>query len=414
MPIFTEPVTVRPNLSSSTPDIELTAAANGSPTVAFRSARGGSPVLVLQEGDVILRSVTYSKEKGPLHDEETLRLSGDDGGIYAGGRGHEGRLLLFPESATGEFPNPNALFKPVLEQSFVGKATVEVTADNGMTIYDGKGGVNVAIGADAAEAHAVLGGSGKLGLVALLPPNSKQGGNPRDSASVVLDAGSSVLTVRGPNGLKTKQILLNGAAGWIQVTDFIGNSYVIIGTDDARAFGIFGGNAKDGVIALLPAKADASKNPIGTAAIILDAATGDITLRNADCAEDFEAATDATLEPGTVVVLDEAGRMRECTSAYDARVAGVVSGAGGLAPGIVLGRTGATQGRVPVALAGKVFCKVDAEAEPIRPGDLLTTSPTPGHAMRVTERERALGTILGKALAPASGRSLIPMLVTLQ
>jgi hypothetical protein len=70
---------------------------------------------------------------------------------------------------------------------------------------------------------------------------------------------------------------------------------------------------------------------------------------------------------------------------------------------------------VPIALVGKVCCKVDAAYGPINVGDLLTTSPTPGHAMKIGDRGRALGAILGKALAPLpSGQGLIPILVTLQ
>jgi hypothetical protein len=34
---------------------------------------------------------------------------------------------------------------------------------------------------------------------------------------------------------------------------------------------------------------------------------------------------------------------------------------------------------------GKVYCKVDADAGPIAVGDLLTSSNTVGHAMRVSD-----------------------------
>jgi hypothetical protein len=48
-------------------------------------------------------------------------------------------------------------------------------------------------------------------------------------------------------------------------------------------------------------------------------------------------------------------------------------------------------------------------------GDLLTTSATPGHAMKVADPARALGTVLGKALGSLrQGRALVPILVTLQ
>jgi hypothetical protein len=47
--------------------------------------------------------------------------------------------------------------------------------------------------------------------------------------------------------------------------------------------------------------------------------------------------------------------------------------------------------------------------------DLLTSSATPGHAMKAVDRERCLGALLGKALKPLeSGCGLIPMLIALQ
>jgi hypothetical protein len=52
---------------------------------------------------------------------------------------------------------------------------------------------------------------------------------------------------------------------------------------------------------------------------------------------------------------------------------------------------------------------------PIEVVDLLTTSPTTGHAMRVDEPLRALGTIIGKALNRLdAGQGMISILVTLQ
>jgi hypothetical protein len=63
---------------------------------------------------------------------------------------------------------------------------------------------------------------------------------------------------------------------------------------------------------------------------------------------------------------------------------------------------------------GKVYCKVDADFAPIATGDLLTTSSTPGHAMKATDRAKAFGAVIGKALAPLhAGRDLIPILVAL-
>ena len=70
---------------------------------------------------------------------------------------------------------------------------------------------------------------------------------------------------------------------------------------------------------------------------------------------------------------------------------------------------------MPLALVGRVPCKVDATYGPIAVGDLLTTSPTPGHAMRCDDRLACLGAILGKALEPLdTGTGVILVLVTLQ
>jgi hypothetical protein len=141
---------------------------------------------------------------------------------------------------------------------------------------------------------------------------------------------------------------------------------------------------------------------------------GDVQLANADCAEDFDIA-DGPIDPGTVVILDESGRLRRCCEEYDKRVAGVISGAGNLRPGIVLDKQTSGHPRMPVALFGKVFCKVDADHFPIAVGDALTTSAIPGHAMKVTNQGAAFGSVIGKALSRLdSGRGLIPMLVALQ
>lgn len=142
----------------------------------------------------------------------------------------------------------------------------------------------------------------------------------------------------------------------------------------------------------------------------------DVLLPNADCAEDFDVT--ALAEPGDVMVLDPdgaPGALRPCAAAYDHKVAGVISGAGAYRPALVLDHRGASEGRKPIALVGKVCCKVDASYGAVAVGDLLVTSPTLGHAMKASDRERCVGAILGKALAPlAEGRGLVAVLVALQ
>jgi hypothetical protein len=151
----------------------------------------------------------------------------------------------------------------------------------------------------------------------------------------------------------------------------------------------------------------------GTAAVFQGnvEVTGDIRLLNADCAEDFDICESEQIEPGTVMVLGEEGVLYPSQQAYDKRVAGVVSGAGNYKPGIVLDKQESDNVRKPIALLGKVFCQVDAPYGAIEVGDLLTTSRTPGHAMKADDPLRALGAMLGKALRPlAEGQGLIPIL----
>jgi hypothetical protein len=143
--------------------------------------------------------------------------------------------------------------------------------------------------------------------------------------------------------------------------------------------------------------------------------TGDVLLTGADCAEDFDVCTDADIAPGTVMVLDQDGKLRPCGRAYDKRVAGVISGAGDYKPGLVLDKRAQDLDRKPLALVGKTFCAVDASYEAIEIGDLLTTSDTLGHAMKAVDSSQAFGAVVGKALRPLRGGcALIPILIALQ
>jgi hypothetical protein len=143
---------------------------------------------------------------------------------------------------------------------------------------------------------------------------------------------------------------------------------------------------------------------------------GDIQLPGADCAEQFNSAGEQSIEPGMVVVIDEeSGGLRVSSSEYDCKVAGVVAGAGVFRPGILLDSSPSEGYRLKVSLMGKVYCKADARQAAIQVGDLLTSSDNPGHAMRATDREKAFGAVIGKALgALPSGEGLIPILLALQ
>jgi len=121
--------------------------------------------------------------------------------------------------------------------------------------------------------------------------------------------------------------------------------------------------------------------------------SGACTSAGADCANDVAESFLAgePLEAGDVVSLDPARfKVIELSQTpYDPLVAGVVS----TAPTLTMGSQ--AEG-VPLALTGVVPVRVCGESGSIAVGDLLTTSSTPGHAMRATRP----GPVLGKAMEP--------------
>jgi len=123
-----------------------------------------------------------------------------------------------------------------------------------------------------------------------------------------------------------------------------------------------------------------------------------------DVAERFPASEPLTA--GDVTVYDESdSRIRRCDQTADRRAVGIVSAEAAFILGI-------EQSEVPVALCGRVPCKVDADIAPVVAGDLLTTSSTPGHAQKANDPAGCAGAIIGKALTSlASGRGEILVLV---
>jgi len=148
-----------------------------------------------------------------------------------------------------------------------------------------------------------------------------------------------------------------------------------------------------------------------------DLSVATITIRGgADVAEPFQMSHQ-DIPKGAVVIIDakHPGQLKLSERAYDTRVAGIVSGANGIQPGLSLHQEGAIAGGQNVALTGRVYVQADASNGPIQPGDLLTTSDIPGYAMKVTDHTRAQGAILGKAMTELpEGKGNVLVLVTLQ
>lgn len=309
------------------------------------------------------------------------------------------------------------------ETAFVGSAT---GAGGSMQLFQANQNLGVNLDGDWTGA----GGGGQLGLRA-----------PNGSTALVLSGSSGAGTVSVRNANANERVFIDGQStgggGGVFVYDNNGTSTVqLIGAEtsttgsqllmkqgngtntiqlDAEVGAAGGGflrlNKGDGTMGVT-LQADANGDGKVTAQVFQ--ITG-----GSDLSEQFDiAALGDELTPGMIVCIDPAhpGQLAESTQAYDRTVAGVVSGAGGVKPGLLMGQQGTTaDGKHPVALSGRVYCRADASSGAIHPGDLLTTSKLPGHAMKVTDYDKAHGAVLGKAMSSLErGEGLVLVLVSLQ
>lgn len=129
------------------------------------------------------------------------------------------------------------------------------------------------------------------------------------------------------------------------------------------------------------------------------------------------------VEQGDVVIIDpnNPGHLTLATIAYDPNVAGIISSKD--QAGIIIGSrddpeisTETPDNSKPLAIAGRALTKVTDENGPIYAGDLLTTSNTPGYAMRAEVDDFSkIGTVVGKAMEPHEyGEGMIMVLISLQ
>jgi hypothetical protein len=356
-------------------------------------------------GHLILRS-----DKG-----ETIHLDGMSGNARLGGNGVNGDLFLFGDNVTdtGDATKARIQFLAASGQAKLGgngrDGDLMLFADN-VTDGDSK---KARIHLDGQFGQARLGGNGATGDLLLFANDVTDIGDATKARIQLLAAkGDARLGGNGVNG----ELLLFAE----DVTDTGDFTKSRIRLDATLGNAWLGGNGVDGDLALFSKKTPLTgiTNAVERAklaTIHLDGEAGDIILRNADCAEEFNVADAEHVEPGSVVVISSENELTISTQAYDKRVAGIVSGAGSYRPGLLLDKQHQSKARLSVSLMGKVYCKVDATHGPIEAGDLLTSSDRPGHAMKLTDPVRAVGAILGKALKPLkSGSGLIPVLVTLQ
>lgn len=210
-------------------------------------------------------------------------------------------------------------------------------------------------------------------------------------------------------------LALGGAIGRINTDPGNENSQLYLSSNADVIIKLDNDGGEDGVFRL--------KNSGGTDVVKIDEA-GKTTTKvleitgGSDLSEQFDVDASQHIQPGIVVSIDpqNPGKLVISNEAYDHKVAGIISGAGGVKPGMLMSQSGTlADGKHPVALTGRVYCLADASHEPIRTGDLLTTSDTPGHAMKVGDFPKAQGAIIGKAMTPLDeGKGLVLVLVTLQ
>ncbi|MDP9210196.1 MAG: hypothetical protein M3O65_17235 [Actinomycetota bacterium] len=366
----------------------------------------------------------------------TIVLNGNSAQVLVGGNDQVGVITIQDETGTDRVRvRPQRI--TVLDAA--GEVVIELDASSGelqigasgtrgqITVHDGQGVQTILIG--GGDATVELGTAGQDGDLYVKSGEGAEtihlGG---DNATVELGASGQdgSLHIRNDQGQETISLdgqnanLRMGGEGadgdvflFSDAGDRTDTTTATIHAEGEHANLYMGGQGTDGDIWLFAE--DGDRADTSTASIHLSGSSGDIILQNADVAEDFDVRDPEAIEPGTVVVIGDDSKLRASTQSYDRRVAGVVTGTGSPRPGIVLGRQASSRSRLPVALVGRVHCLVDATSAPILIGDMLTTSPTPGHAMKADDPTRAHGAVIGKALqCQPEGTGTIPILVALQ
>jgi len=139
-----------------------------------------------------------------------------------------------------------------------------------------------------------------------------------------------------------------------------------------------------------------------------------------DLAENFDIpeAEEKELKPGMLVSIDpeKEGTLRITNEANDKKIVGVISGANGIKPGMLMGQQGSIAfGKHPVALVGRVYVLCNNEGGEIAAGDFLTSSSQKGYAKKANNIQEAQGSIIGKAMGAANAKTgYVLVLINLQ
>jgi hypothetical protein len=292
----------------------------------------------------------------------------------------------------------------------------------------GRSDSSYAVSGDSNTSTGVIGASTSgIGVEGYSTTGSGVGARTKSGTAIVAhsDTGDGVFG-EGRRGVVGRSETFQGVYGWSGANSGVvgesSNMHAVFGTTHSGFAGVYGtsdaggagvcGESPTGVGVL--GKGKLAGRFEGDVEVTGTLTAKDLSCRNADLAEDFDICSGEQVEPGTVMVLVEDGTLQPSQFEYDKRVAGVVSGAGGYKPALTRDKQ-ESEGRLPVALMGKVYCQVDADHAPVEIGDLLTTAAIPGHAMKAIDPSKAFGAVIGKALRPLRrGRGLIPILAALQ
>jgi hypothetical protein len=324
----------------------------------------------------------------------TVRLNGELGTMRAGGNGHDGDVALFDANTSGDDLIDFSKANIQLDGSS-GHARLGGTTDSsGRLTLRGSGLFSpfvMEIGGNEAEMTLtpnlssnvsihLKGDSGSLHLRSATPPDQ------------VIPASLILFDGEGRNHLQ-----LDAETGDLTMRARLAND----GSQSGANLKLIDGKGKQQI------HLDGHTGNISL--------NGDIFLNGGDCAENFAMTGSIPADAGTVVIIRDEETLAASNKPYDKRVAGVIAGAGTRRPGIILNRDETAHDQRPISLMGRAYCKVDAGYASIEIGDLLTTSSTPGYAMKAADPQRAFGAVIGKALRPMrEGRGMIPILIAMQ
>ncbi len=125
----------------------------------------------------------------------------------------------------------------------------------------------------------------------------------------------------------------------------------------------------------------------------------------------FEVDEAEFVTPGDLLVVSENGNsvLSRSKKRYNRSVIGIVSGN----PYLAINNSGKEERLYPVSLSGKALCRIDARNNPVKPGDLIVASDTPGCGMKgKIDSFEKVGTVIGKALDSLSdGIGLVPVFI---